>query len=77
MKQIYILLFFIFLIIIVSSLYLKIKNTQFKKQIDCQLSDWSEWSECDRKIGIRTRTRSTTQPEVNNGTCPNLIEQQE
>ena len=45
--------------------------------IDCQVSDWSDWSKCDVACGIGTssRTREVLRPESNGGRqCPSLEE---
>ena len=45
--------------------------------IDCQVSDWSDWSKCDVACGIgtSTRTREVLRPESNGGRqCPSLEE---
>ena len=45
--------------------------------IDCQVSDWSDWSKCDVACGIGTssRTREVIRPESNGGVqCPSLEE---
>ena len=45
--------------------------------IDCQVSDWSDWSKCDVACGIgsSTRTREVLRPESNGGRqCPALEE---
>ena len=48
--------------------------------IDCKLTDWTTWSNCDRKCGggIQTRTRKIISPEAYGGNkCPtNLIDRQ-
>jgi len=73
MKQLYIILLLIFLIILIVSSHFINKNIQLKLQelspVDCQLSNWTEW-ECDRTTGQKTRTRAIIQPELNGGaTC--------
>ena len=45
--------------------------------MDCEVSDWSDWSECDVSCGIGTsvRSRSILRPESNGGAeCPVLEE---
>lgn len=45
--------------------------------IDCQVSEWSDWSKCDVSCGIGTseRTREILRPESNGGNqCPVLEE---
>ena len=45
--------------------------------IDCQVSEWSNWSKCDVVCGIgtSTRTREILRPESNGGRqCPPLEE---
>ena len=45
--------------------------------IDCQVSDWTEWSKCDVSCGIgtSTRQRDVLRPESNGGRqCPLLEE---
>jgi hypothetical protein len=44
--------------------------------VDCQVSDWSDWSTC--VCGKQTRTRTiTTDPSGNGATCPPLTETQD
>jgi len=43
--------------------------------IDCEVSEWTEWSECSSKCGTgkSTRTRTVVRPESNGGvSCPDL-----
>lgn len=45
--------------------------------VDCEVSDWSEWSECSEECGggNKTHTRTVTQPAVGGGeVCPALEE---
>ncbi|XP_055846482.1 somatomedin-B and thrombospondin type-1 domain-containing protein [Episyrphus balteatus] len=45
--------------------------------LDCQVSEWSQWSECDKScgIGMMTRSRSVLQPSQNGGKhCPSLVQ---
>ena len=47
--------------------------------IDCQVSEWSEWSKCNVACGkgTSTRTRQVLRPESNGGLqCPHLEEKQ-
>ena len=47
--------------------------------IDCEVSDWSEWSVCSAECegGTQTRARTVVVPAENGGeACPNLEEQQ-
>lgn len=45
-------------------------------KIDCEVSDWSEWSACDAACSVdRTRSRTIVVPPVGGGAaCPNLTE---
>lgn len=50
-----------------------------KQTCDCEVSDWSTWSECSKPCGsgIQTRTRSILkQPEKVGSSCPPLSETQ-
>ena len=43
---------------------------------DCQLADWSNWTECSRDcdgVGTQTRFRSIVVPASNGGSCPNTL----
>ena len=52
-------------------------TTSAPVKIDCQLNDWSEWSECDPITGTKTRTTTIKQYPKNGGIeCPALIESQ-
>ncbi|XP_030378084.1 uncharacterized protein LOC115626767 [Scaptodrosophila lebanonensis] len=45
--------------------------------LDCQVSDWGAWSECDKSCGtgMMTRTRQVLQPAQNGGKhCPSLLQ---
>lgn len=45
--------------------------------LDCKVSEWSQWSECDTScgIGMMTRSRSILQPTQNGGKhCPSLVQ---
>lgn len=45
--------------------------------VDCEVSDWSAWSECSETCGggLKTHTRTVTQPELHGGAvCPVLDE---
>ncbi|XP_065365658.1 thrombospondin type-1 domain-containing protein 7A [Calliphora vicina] len=45
--------------------------------LDCQVSDWGQWSDCSLACGsgIMTRTRQVLQPAQNGGKhCPVLIQ---
>jgi len=43
--------------------------------VDCVLSEWSEWSECDSECGQQSRTRTVITPASNGGNaCGDLIE---
>ncbi|KDO19322.1 hypothetical protein SPRG_15524 [Saprolegnia parasitica CBS 223.65] len=45
--------------------------------VDCVLSDWSEWSSCDLKTQQQTRTRSVLQQSYNGGAaCGTLVDYQ-
>ncbi|EQC36858.1 hypothetical protein SDRG_05688 [Saprolegnia diclina VS20] len=45
--------------------------------VDCDLSDWSEWSSCDLKTQQQTRTRSVFQQAYNGGAaCDTLVDYQ-
>ncbi|OQR82452.1 thrombospondin-like protein [Achlya hypogyna] len=35
--------------------------------VDCVLSDWSDWSECDPQLGLRTQTRTVITNPLNGG----------
>jgi len=53
-------------------------NTQ-TCDVDCKVSDWSQWSTCDKPCdgGVKTRTRTITQqPQGNGAKCPALKETQ-
>ncbi|XP_055909621.1 somatomedin-B and thrombospondin type-1 domain-containing protein isoform X2 [Eupeodes corollae] len=45
--------------------------------LDCQVSEWGQWSECDKScgIGMMTRSRSILQASQNGGKhCPSLVQ---
>lgn len=45
--------------------------------LDCQVSDWGQWSECNTSCGagIMTRSRKVIQPAQNGGKhCPTLLQ---
>lgn len=47
-------------------------NKSQKCPVDCKLSDWSTWSDCNS--GIQVRTRDVLEPEKNHGKCGPLID---
>ena len=50
-----------------------------RKSVECQLSPWSEWGDCERTScqlsGIQTRTRNKTVKEECPGTCKYALHQ--
>lgn len=45
--------------------------------LDCEVSEWGQWSECDKNcgIGMMLRTRDILQPAQNGGKhCPSLVQ---
>ena len=54
-------------------------NTQACPPVNCVVSDWSGWSQCDKTCGggQQTRNRTVVTPSANGGTvCPVLTESQ-
>ena len=62
----------VFLVIIIF-IFLNRENFAPVKNVNCQVSEWSEWSKC--KNGQKTRTRTVIQNPSGKGTpCPSLEE---
>jgi len=53
------------------------KMYNFKEPVNCEVSNWSKWSDCSKECGEGTKTRRRTvtrYPEYNGRSCPELTE---
>ena len=53
------------------------KMYNFKEPVNCEVSNWSKWSDCSKDCGEGTETRRravTRYPEYNGRSCPRLSE---